>query len=217
MLAMPSRSVRSERELAATLGAPLLAARPLRHEALRALCEQLLEHWLRGARRLLPVVSARAGDGRTTLTLELARMFAALGEPTLLVDGDLRAHALHARLGAKNREGLGDGLDGRAIRVRALARMLALLPAGRVREDPLELLSRPCLWPMLNAAAQPFRVVLVDTPAAQRGPDYEMFAALAGGALAVLRRGADGRGLLRLARRLSRCNALLVGAVIVDA
>jgi Mrp family chromosome partitioning ATPase len=56
-------------------------------------------------------------------------------------------------------------------------------------------------------------VVLVDTPAAARGPDLEMFAALAGGALLVLRPGEDAARLARLQRRLARCNARLVATV----
>ena len=52
------RTVRSERELIEVIGPPLLAARPLRPEALRALSQQLLEHWFNGSRTLLPVATA---------------------------------------------------------------------------------------------------------------------------------------------------------------
>src|SRR5438105_3482724 len=67
-----SRRVRGERELLAAIGNPLLAARPSRPEALRALCAQLLEHWFAAGRPLLPLVSLRPGDGRTTLATELS-------------------------------------------------------------------------------------------------------------------------------------------------
>ena len=85
--------------------------------------------------------------------------------------------------------------------------------AGAVREDPLELLSRERLRHFLGAAARPFRVVLIDTPAAERGPDLEMFAALAGGALLVVRPGEDAARLARLRRRLTRCAARPVATV----
>ena len=90
------RRVRGERELLAAIGNPLLAARPSRPEALRALCAQLLEHWFGAGRPLLPLISLRPGDGRTTLASELAQRFAAMGERTLLVDADLRAPSLHS-------------------------------------------------------------------------------------------------------------------------
>src|SRR4051812_37096033 len=91
------RRVRSERELIAAFGAPLLAARPFRREALRVLAQQLLEHWFNGRQTLLPVISAAAHDGRTSLAMQLAQTFAAMGERTLLIDADLRSPSLHRR------------------------------------------------------------------------------------------------------------------------
>jgi len=212
-----SRRVRGERELLAAIGAPVLAARPVRPEALDALCRQLLEHWFGAGRALLPLISLRAGDGRSSLAAELARRFAAMGERTLLVDADFRAPSLHARFGLRNRRGLADLLDGRDVQLAAIhgsgASNLALLTAGTVRNDPLELLSRMRLRHFLAAAARPFRVVLIDTPAAERGPDLEMFAALAKGVLLVVRPGEDGERLAGLRRRLTRCAAVTVATL----
>jgi Mrp family chromosome partitioning ATPase len=201
------RPVRSERDLIKVVGQPLLAARPLRPEALRALSHQLLEHWFNGRHTLLPIISVGAKDGRTSLAAELAEMFAAMGERTLLIDADFRSPALHQRYSLENTGGLADLLDSRAVRLAACRENLAVLVAGSVREDPLELLSRSRLRHFLQAAARPFRVVLIDTPAAERGPDLEMFAALAGGALIVVRPGEDAAGLSRLRRRLTHCAA----------
>ena len=67
-------AVRSERALTAALGPSHLGARPLQREAVRALAAQLLEHW----RELIPVVSPRAGEGRTTLAVALARKLAGI-------------------------------------------------------------------------------------------------------------------------------------------
>jgi Mrp family chromosome partitioning ATPase len=205
--------IRSERELNAVVGEPLLAARPLAPEALRALAQQLLEHWFNARRSLLPVVSTGRRDGRTSLAIELARALAAMGQRTLLIDADLRSPSLHRHFAIGNKGGLGDFLDGRGVRLAACADNLAVLAAGSVREDPLELLSRERLRRFLSAAARPFRVILADTPAAARGPDHEMFSALAGGALLVVRKGENARRLARLRRRLATCAARPVATV----
>lgn len=210
------RPVRSERDLVAVIDDPLLAARPLRREALRALAQQLLVHWFDGRRTLLPVVSLASGDGRTCVAAELAGIFAEMGERTLLVDADLRSPGVHGKFGLPNRRGLADLLDGRDVQIAACRENLAVLVAGAVREDPLELLSRPRLKHFLQAASRPFRVVLIDTPALERGPDPEMFAALAGGALLVVKPGEDARRLARLRRRLARCKARTVATVFND-
>jgi protein-tyrosine kinase len=205
--------IRSERELNAVFGEPLLAARPLVPEALRALGQQLLAYWFNGSRSLLPVISARTQDGRSSLAAELARTLAAMGVRTLLIDADLRSPSQHRRFAIGNKGGLADFLDGRGVRLAACGENLAVLAAGKVREDPLELLSRDRLRRFLAAAARPFRAVIADTPAASRGPDHEMFSALAGGALVVIRKGEDARRLACLRRRLARCAARPVAAV----
>jgi len=207
------RPVRTERDVLPLLGNPLLAARPLQPEAVRALARQLLEHWFTNERKLLPVVSAGPGDGRSSLARELALQFAATGERTLLVDADLRTPAQHRAFSLKNRGGLADLLAGRDVRLAACRENLAVLVAGAVDDDPLELLSRPRLLEFLKAAARPFSIVLIDTPSAERGPDYELFAALARGALLVVRPGEDATRIASLRRRLTHCKARPVATV----
>lgn len=210
---MQNQGVRSERDLIAALGPPLLGARRLQPEAVRVLARQLLEHWFAPGRALLPVVGAAAGAGRSSLAASLATELAANGARTLLIDADFRAPSLHRRFAVREREGLADFLQGRGVRLFACGENLAVLVAGRVRADPLELLCASRLPRFLGAAARPFRAIVVDTPAAERGPDLEMFAALAGGALLVVRPGEKAVRLAGLRARLARCRARLVGAV----
>ena len=84
----------------------------------------------------------------------------------------------------------------------------------RPRRDPLELLSRSRLPGFLAEASKHFRVVVIDTPAAARGPDFQMFAALAGGALVVTAQdSAEAQALRGLHATLQRCAARLVATV----
>lgn len=207
------RPVRRERELLPLLGNPLLAARPLQPEALRALACQLCDHWFTSERKVLPIVSAGKGDGRSSVAMQLAELFAQMGERTLLVDGNLRSPSVHRAFRLKNEHGLADLLDDRPVQLAACRENLAVLVAGTLRDDPLELLSRPRLVNFLRAAARPFSIVLIDTPAAECGPDLEIFAALARGALLVVRPGEDAKRLSRLRQRLLYCKARPVVAV----
>lgn len=209
------RPVRNERELVNALGEPLLAARPLRPEALRELCAQLLEHWFTPERQLLAIVGAHPGEGRSRIAAQLAVAFAELGHRTLVIDGDFRAPALHRAFRLPNAHGLADFLQDRRVSLACAGENLSVMVAGAAGADPLELLSRPRLRALLAEARRHFRVILIDAPAAARGPDYEMFAALAGGALVVTHRSsADGAALERLHAALGRCAARLVTTVI---
>jgi capsular exopolysaccharide synthesis family protein len=209
------RPVRCENDLIGALGSPLLAARPFTPEALEPLCRQLLEHWFTRKRRLLAIASPNPGDGRSRLAAELARGFARLGVSTLLIDADLRSPAQHRLFNLPNRWGLAGFLAGGAPKPAACTQKLSVLFAGTSSADPLELLSSPRLGALLKEAAQHFEVVLIDTPAAARGPDFEIFAAHAGGALVLARKdAADAASLERLKGALKRCSARLVATVL---
>ena len=202
-----------ERDLVRLLGAPLLAVRPLREAALRGLCRQLLDHWLHSGRTLLPVVSAQRGEGRTYFAAGLATAFAALGEKTLLIDADFRSPGVHLAFGLPNRGGLADYLKGKKVEPSVRNENLAVLVAGDAGRDPLELLSGERLKGLLAAASKHFRVIIIDTPAAVRGPDLEIFTALACGAL-VVAGGARARPLARLKAALTRSSAQPLAIVV---
>lgn len=204
-------AVRSERELVAVLGESLVAPRPL---APRKLAELLLHCWFQRGRTVLPVVSAD-GDS-SAIAIELAQAFAAAGEPTLLIDADLRAPSVHRKLGLRNRAGLADFLAGGKPRLQRVDN-LSVLVAGRAGEDPLELLSRKRLQDFLAVAGRRYSVILVSTPAAATGPDLQMFAAIGGGALVVARRTEDTPALAHLRELLEPCRARIVGTVLAPA
>ncbi|MDQ5849178.1 MAG: CpsD/CapB family tyrosine-protein kinase, partial [Pseudomonadota bacterium] len=173
--------------------------------------------WFIGGRSLLAIVSPDSGDGRSRLAAQLAATFAELGVDTLLVDADLRSPVQHRLFGLPNRDGLADFLDGGRSRLARRGAHLTVLVAGKTGADPLELLSRARLKALISEAATRYRVVLIDTPAAARGPDLQMFAALAGGAVVVARKGsADARSLASLKRALARCASRVVATVLND-
>ena len=213
MLPFGGPAVRCERDLVAALGMPLLAARPLRAETRGAQAEQLLAHWF-PLRRLLPVVSAAGGEGRTGLATDLARQLAALGVRTLLVDGDLRSPRVHRAFRLRNRHGLADFLAGGDVQLTQCGEHLAVLVGGEARGNPLELLASPRLRAFLGAAATRFGAIVIDTPAARSGPDLQIFAAHAGGALVLARRPADARELRFLGRTLRGSAAKVVGVLL---
>jgi Mrp family chromosome partitioning ATPase len=208
------RARRHERELVAALGEPLLAAHPAGRPAVRALAGQLAEYWFAGSRRVLPIVDLAGGEGAATLAGELAGSLASMGRRTLLVDANLRSPRLHARFGVPRGRGIADFLDVRPMALAPLGENLALLTAGTGHEHPLELLSRARLRRLLDTAAQSFDAVLVATAPVARGPDFEIFAALAGGALVFVGEATAAAALAALRRRLVRCAARVVGTVL---
>ena len=197
-------------------------------ENLRAVRSQLVLRWFNGdpARKVLAVVSPNTGEGRSYIAANLAIVFAQQGQRTLLIDADLRAkpeRGQHALFKLGRGAGLSAVLADRANLAEAAQAVpslpsLVVLPAGAVPPNPQELLGRPSFGQLLQAAANEFDVILIDTPAGADFADAELIAARAGAALMVARKNTS---LLPqttlLAQRLQSSGVALVGSVLNDA
>ncbi len=193
-------------------------------ENLRAVRSQLMLRWFNSdpLHKVIAVVSAGKGDGRTFFAANLSIVFAQQGQRTLLLDADLRATpgtGQQVLFKLDKSAGLSGILAGRAgievaLPVPGLPG-LTVLPAGAVPPNPQELLGRPNFGQLLGTAAQQFDVIIIDTPASSDFADAEIIAARAGAALIVARKN---QSLLPnvalLARRLQDGGVTLVGSVL---
>ncbi|MBX7190568.1 MAG: MinD/ParA family protein [Sandaracinaceae bacterium] len=120
--------------------------------------------------RIITITSGKGGVGKTTITANLASVFARLGRKTLVVDADLGLAGLDIALGVTPRFDLGDVLDGHASLDDTLvtgAFGVTLLPAahGRAELASLGTAARASLLQSVEEVAARFDVVLVDTGA----------------------------------------------------
>jgi protein-tyrosine kinase len=164
-------------------------------EAFRELRSRLLIEVMRDAPRCaLAVVSPDAGDGKTYLAANLAVSFSQLGERTLLIDADVRTPRQHHVLGVKpNGVGLTSVLAGFSDAAGLVHEVpglphLYFVPAGPIPPNPVELMQRPRFGQLVRGFLEEFDHVIVDTPAAVRGPDARVIAARCGAVLLVARR-----------------------------
>ncbi len=190
-------------------------------EAIRELRSRLLLEVLgERSRCALAVVSPDIGDGKTYLAANLAVSFSQLGEPTLLIDADIRTPRLHRLLGINPVAGLSNVLVGMADATGLVHPVpglpnLYLLPGGAVPPNPLELLQRPMLARVMREMLQKFEHVIADTPAAIRGADSRVIAARCGAALVVARRNESRMEPLEgLVDSLGRGPAKIAGVVL---
>ncbi|RFO95798.1 chain length determinant protein tyrosine kinase EpsG [Rhodoferax lacus] len=196
-------------------------------ENLRAVRSQLMLRWFNSdaLRKVMTVVSAGKGDGRSFIAANLAIVFAQQGQRTLLIDGDLRADAQHSQQALFNLEkgvGLSGILAGRATL--DVAQPVAALPgltvltAGAQPPNPQELLGRTAFAQVLRDASLQFDVILIDTPSGGDYSDGEIIAARAGAALMVARRNETlVPEAKELGARLQDSGVALVGSVLNDA
>jgi protein-tyrosine kinase len=188
-------------------------------EAIRQLRTELLLRWFDGKRQALAINSAESGAGRSFLAANLAVSFSQLGEPTLLIDADLRAPRQHEIFGVNNQVGLSSLLSGRVDgdelvinQFQALPN-LSLMPAGPRPPNPLELIGQNAFTRLLAAVTQRYSVVLLDTPAAALNADGRLVAARAGGSLLVVRKDKSrSEALAELIASFNASGTTIVGA-----
>jgi chain length determinant protein tyrosine kinase EpsG len=189
-------------------------------EALRVLRSQIALRWY-SEHKSLVVTGARSGQGTSHVVANLAVVFSQLGERTLLIDADLRNPRQHHLFRQHGGPGLSDILAGRAStdvirRMQGMAN-LSLLTAGTIPPNPQELLGRPALADLLNAADAEYDVILFDTPPALDCSDAQTLSARIGGVLIVVRRNqAKIADVEEVKRQLAIAGAETVGAVLND-
>lgn len=123
-----------------------------------------------GRPTMIAITSGKGGVGKTTITANLATVFARLGKRTLVVDADLGLAGLDVALGVSPRFDLGDVLDGRVGIDETLVSGpfgVTLLPAARGRAElaALGTTARATLLRLVEEVSARFEIVLVDTGA----------------------------------------------------
>jgi polysaccharide biosynthesis transport protein len=203
--------------------APLLAAAQaagsLLTEEFRLLAARVRTMGESAPLRVIGVVSAVAGEGKTTVALGLATALArATGQRVLLVEAELRKPALERSLGLPRAEGVSDWLAGQAAvpPFRTLAgSSVGLLPAGTATLEGMDALGSERMAALMAAAREAFPHVIVDCPPLTPMADAVALQDYVDGFLMVVRAGQAPREALRRAAERVKAGRIR-GLVFVD-
>lgn len=169
--------------------------------------------------RVISVTSPAAGDGKSTLALNLALSLAQSGKRTILIEGDLRRPKVHKLTGVKNKEGVVEVLRGEAELENAIQPTsigdFFVLPCGQRPKDPAELLARPFFKELLEKLREQFEYVIVDSPPVLAVTDPCGIAARVDGTVVCMRLSRHTRDLgRRTLEQLRDVGATVTGVVI---
>lgn len=175
-----------------------------------------------GAKVLL-VSSALAGEGKTTMTVNLALSLAKQGNRVVLIDGDLRHPSVGQQLGVSGRAvkaGLAEYLQGKATIEQigftvSNLNGLVVIPGGAVVKNASELLDRPALSELIDAMRSQADYILIDSPPCCTLADSAVAGRCADGILYVVRQNYASRDrVLRGMDNVSTSGTPLVGCVL---
>jgi len=170
--------------------APLLSPFSLFAEQMRTLRTALTKN---PETKIVAITAARPDEGKTTLTVALARLLAASGLRVLAIDGDVRQPSFDAIFGAGGTVGLTDFLGGAAalddVILQDALSPLHIIGAGRQGQDALSLFLSAALPALLAQLRARYDFVLIDVPPAFALAEASVIARLADGALLCVRWG----------------------------
>ena len=171
------------------------------------------------APRTLLVTSARPGEGKTTVSINLAISLAQLGPGVLLIDGDLRRPSVHRAFGVDNSGGLVRYLTGgqnwRGVVTPSGLAGLDVVVSGPMPPNPAELLSSERMRQLVREATREYRCVIIDSPPLLNVADSRILATMVEGLILVVEGGATPRDLAQRAQACVRhVGAAVIGVVL---
>ncbi|TWT65971.1 polysaccharide biosynthesis tyrosine autokinase [Allorhodopirellula solitaria] len=141
--------------------------------------------------KILQVSSPLPGDGKSTISGNLACSIAQSGKRTLLIDCDLRRPQITNNFDSAEKQGLTDVLNGTcdhgdAIHDTPLA-TLKLMPSGPIPANPAEALSLPEMSELLDMLREEFDYIVLDTPPLLVVTDPSILASMVDGVVVALK------------------------------
>ena len=141
-------------------------------------------------RKVIVVTSVLPGEGKTTVTSNLAWALSRSARRTLIIDGDLRRPSVHQSFSLPNSAGLTTAIISSPRSpesvIAQVSETLFVMTSGPVPPNPGEMLASQRLGSLLETVKDAFDVVLIDCPPLAGMADTQLWLARADGAVLVL-------------------------------
>lgn len=167
----------------------------------------------------LAVISANAGEGKTTTLSNLAFVFAQAGYSTLMIDADLRRPRLARYAELKSDIGLSSYLSGGAelkdVVFQTGQPNLYMMASGPIPVDPSGLIGSHRMQTLLSEVSRRFDIVLIDSPPVLGVSDASLLVSKADATLLVLQpRKMPIKALMRAKMMVENVGGQIMGLVM---
>lgn len=174
--------------------------------------------------KTLAMTSANVSEGKSTVTDNLAVVWAQTGQKVLLIDSDLRRPTLHATFNKSNQQGLTtiltsgtNSVDLRQIIQESGVNNLDILTAGPIPPNPAELLNSQRMKTLLDTVKSIYDMVIVDVPPMLEVTDTQILSRSLDAVVLVVKQGQTQKLAIKRSVELLRlAKANLLGYVMND-
>lgn len=201
--------------------AGFLAARPMSGyaEAIRILRSRIIHASLSSPVKIVAMTSAMAREGKSSTALALARITAAAGRRSIILDCDLRRRSLNHLLCIEPEKGLAQVLRGevhwREVTGREEYGGADVLPAAVEEFSPEDVFNTEAMRGLLRELSRVYDLVVLDCPPVLALAEVRDLATMADGVVLVARANKTDVGALQTAvNELTAVNARILGVAL---
>lgn len=171
-------------------------------------------------KKVITITSSVPGEGKSTVTLNLAVSLAESGKKVMIVDADMRRSVLLGRIAVNsNVKGLSYFLSNQSkleeVVCSTNVENLHIIFSGPVPPNPTELLDSEVFREMLDTLRQTYDYILIDTPPPGSVIDSAIVAKISDGAIFVIQSEAISyRFACNVKAQLEKSNCPILGVVL---
>jgi polysaccharide biosynthesis transport protein len=168
---------------------------------------------------IIMVTSPNPGEGKTTISVNLAATLALNHSKVLIIDADMRKPSVHKAFHKPNHPGLSNFLTGNASLEEVVLPTpiadLFFLPAGTIPPNPIELLTSKSFSDLISRLHTEYSFIVIDTPPTIGFADARIISPLTNAVVLVINHSSTTRRSGYLATQLLfSVNAKILGGVL---
>ena len=168
--------------------------------------------------KTLVVTSANPGEGKTTVSSNLALVLSQGEKKILLIDCDMRRPSIHKRFRVTNTHGITDLLLGKKSIDSVINKFnnnLHIITSGKIPPNPADMLDSKVMTKFLDAMKNEYDYIVIDTPPIQAAADAQILSTKTDGILVVVRAGESKKDIvIDSISKLKKVNANIIGTVL---
>ncbi|WP_395387157.1 CpsD/CapB family tyrosine-protein kinase [Pediococcus parvulus] len=167
----------------------------------------------------LVVTSAEPSEGKSTVSSNLAVVWAKQNEKVLLIDADLRRPTAHRTFNLLNAAGLSSYLSNNAVYEEIIQETevpnLSVISSGPIPPNPAELLNSRHINTLIERLKDEYDIIIFDAPPINTVTDAQLLASKADGVILVVPQGIAEKGSVTHAvEQLNKVHAKVLGTVM---
>lgn len=168
--------------------------------------------------RVIVVTSSDPGEGKSTISGNIAMTFEQDSKRTLIIDCDLRKPSLHKKFKISNSAGLSEILIGKEKIDSVVYKFndyLHVITSGKLPPNPSEMLGSKTMERLLNELKERYDVIILDTAPLQVVTDAQILSRRADGVILVVKANTTNReDVLQAKNSVEKVGGKILGTVL---